>query len=266
MNFQTCLLPKMILAKIFHKKSTHLDHSYLKYSLTKIFFQFSEAAHPGKGGGCFSANSTVMTSEGERKRLRDLQIGDSVLAVNSAGQFEFSPVILFLDRDPEEIRQFFKIRTESGQTLEVTPNHLIYASPEKLAEAADFEALYAKDIREGDFVLVHLRGQLEAVRVTDIEMRVLTGVYAPMTSAGNLVVDNVVVSCYALIDSQAVAHAAFAPLRWWSYLSSAASEAENEVSTEGAAESVKGIHWYANALYEVAKVVWPRHLYNENEP
>ena len=35
MNFQTFLLPKMILAKKINKKSTHLDHSYHKYTLLK---------------------------------------------------------------------------------------------------------------------------------------------------------------------------------------------------------------------------------------
>merc|ERR1719232_2143855 len=67
----------------------------------------SEAAHPSKSGGCFSANSTVMMSDGSRKRLSELHIGDSVLAVDKYGQLEFSPVILFLDRDPTETRQFF---------------------------------------------------------------------------------------------------------------------------------------------------------------
>ena len=33
MNFQTFLLPNVILAKKTHKKSTHLDHYYLKYTL-----------------------------------------------------------------------------------------------------------------------------------------------------------------------------------------------------------------------------------------
>ena len=32
MNFHTFWLLKVIFAKKIHKKSTHLDHSYLKYS------------------------------------------------------------------------------------------------------------------------------------------------------------------------------------------------------------------------------------------
>ena len=34
MNFPTFLLPKVILAKKYSQKSTHLDQSFLKYTLT----------------------------------------------------------------------------------------------------------------------------------------------------------------------------------------------------------------------------------------
>ena len=40
MNFQTFLLPKGIWAKKNHKKSTHLDHSYLKYTLVELLTMF----------------------------------------------------------------------------------------------------------------------------------------------------------------------------------------------------------------------------------
>ena len=190
-----------------------------------------------------------MMSDGSRKRLSDLNIGDTVLSVNSAsGELEFSPVILFLDREPTEVRQFYSLLTENGHSLTLTPEHLIFSHFAEDASQAEFEAVYAKDVQEGDFVLVSTgKGQLEKVRVTQVEMRVLTGVYAPLTSAGNLVVDNVVASCYAVVDSQNIAHAAFAPLRWASHLYTT-----NEITT--------GIHWYARALYSIAEVVMPRHL------
>ena len=223
-----------------------------------FFFRCIEASHPSKSGGCFSANSTVMTSDGLRVKLSELKVGDSVLSVNSAsGELEFSPIILFLDRDPNEARQFFSVQTESGHSLTLTPTHLIYTSSEA-DNPETLKAVYAKDIREGDFVLVHDGlARLKAVRVTDVEMRVHTGVFAPLTEAGNLVVDNVVASCYAVIDSQTLAHAAFAPVRWWSYVSgstatSALSSSANEIDS--------GIHWYARALYSLAEVALPRHL------
>ena len=104
-------------------------HSFNKYLKFNLFFYSTEASHPSKSGGCFTANSTVMSSDGSRLKLSELKIGDSVLSVNSvSGELEFSPIILFLDRDPNEVRQFFTIQTESGHSLTLTPTHLIYTS------------------------------------------------------------------------------------------------------------------------------------------
>ena len=36
MNFQTILMPKVFWQNFCHKKSTHLDHSYLKYALKTL--------------------------------------------------------------------------------------------------------------------------------------------------------------------------------------------------------------------------------------
>ena len=56
-------------------------------------------------------------------------IRDLVLSVNSdSGESEFSPIILFLDQDPNKAHQFFIIQTESGHSLTLTPTHLIYTS------------------------------------------------------------------------------------------------------------------------------------------
>ena len=208
-----------------------------------------------------------MTSEGTKKRLSDLQIGDEVVVVDTAtGDLSFSPVITFLDRDPKEKRQFYVITTETGQKLTLTPTHLVYSTSggsnmeditsinevnidEESSDLTSFEAVYAKDIQEGDLLLVqNSRGQVRPARVSTVEMRVLTGVYAPLTSMGNLVVDNIVASCYAVVDSQWVAHTAFAPLRIFSSIW----PQNNKV--------IEGVHWYANSLYSLAEYVMPRHL------
>ena len=194
-----------------------------------------------------------MTSRGTKKRLSDLQIGDEVVVVDTAtGDLSFSPVITFLDRDPKEKRQFYVITTETGQKLTLTPTHLVYStSGNEVIEddLTSFEAVYAKDIQEGDLLLVQTsRGQVRPARVSTVEMRVLTGVYAPLTSMGNLVVDNIVASCYAVVDSQWVAHTAFAPLR----LLNSIWPQNNKV--------IEGVHWYANSLYSLAEYVMPRHL------
>ena len=44
------------------------------------------------------------------------------------------------------------------------------------------------------------------------------GLYAPLTRQGNIVVDSVVASCYALVNNHEMAHMSFAPIRWFSYV------------------------------------------------
>ena len=229
-------------------------------------------------------SSTVITSTGERKRLSDLAVGDSVLASNGDGTFDFSPVLLFLDRDPNEWRRFVTIRTESGHELTLTPSHLLYArdssaAPESansievsgdwkaksgVAEAgeaaSDFEVFYAREIDEGMHVLVHDggRGRLRPSRVVSVEAAARRGVYAPLTAAGNVVVDGVLASCYALVDSQSVAHAAFAPVRWWQgtrrLFGAAATDAHEPK------EQFVGVHWYAKWLNSLGELLLPSHL------
>lgn len=45
------------------------------------------------------------------------------------------------------------------------------------------------------------------------------GIYAPLTREGNIVVNSIVASCYAVISDHDMAHISFAPVRWFSYLS-----------------------------------------------
>ena len=261
----------------------------------------------------------MITSSGERKSLSDLSVGDSVLASNGDGTFDFSPVILFLDRDPDEFRRFVTIRTESGHELTLTPSHLLYArddssadsmnsiedftpskrvpvgpmgsansiedpSPKSTAEnsnqESDFEVFYAREIDEGMHVLVlGGDGLARPSRVVSVEAAARRGVYAPLTAAGNLVVDGVLASCYALVDSQSVAHAAFAPVRWWEgarrwlLLGGSMKSIEespprlmagdsNYRGQKPKEEHFVGVHWYAKWLYGLGELLLPSHLHD----
>jgi hypothetical protein len=206
----------------------------------------------------------VLTADGTRKFLSEVRVGDRVLSATADGAFVFSPVLLFLDRKPEEHALFYTLHTDSGHSITATPMHLVYAAAVanevEVDDEVAFEATFARDVNEGDLVLVQDgAGPLRPARVVRVEAQARQGVYAPLTAEGNVVVDNVLASCYAVIDSQSVAHAAFAPVRAIGtvrdWLGMAASSAAKEE------EASAGVHWYADALYSVAR----RWLHDEDE-
>ena len=62
----------------------------------------------------------------------------------------------------------------------------------------------------------HLRAEFDEITKIDFINR--EGIYAPLTREGNIVVNSVVASCYAVISDQDLAHLSFAPVRWFSYM------------------------------------------------
>uniref|UniRef100_A0A0K2V032 Hedgehog protein n=1 Tax=Lepeophtheirus salmonis TaxID=72036 RepID=A0A0K2V032_LEPSM len=205
-----------------------------------------ESANPTKnGGGCFEGTGLVMTDKGERKALNSLDIGESVLSINANGDFEFSPVIMFLHKDPNELRKFLLISTSSGHSLKVTPSHL-------LINSLDLNSvIFAHDLNIGDNILIQTsRANLEYSTITDISVVYEKGVFAPLTKNGNIFVNGVFASCYAVIDSQSLAHFAFMPMRVkWNVFPRAWEEIEEYHSN--------GIHPYADWLYHLAGYLIP---------
>jgi hedgehog protein len=239
-----------------------------------ILFLFSESSAV-KPGGCFTGASTVLTSSGERKKLSDIRIGDEVLTINpTSGLPQFSEVLLFLDRDPNERRTFMTIITASGRRITVTPSHLLLVEQED----GNVEPTFAGKIREGVRLLILPPGaeMLTWDLVTRIEVRIEQGVYAPLTNAGTIIVDEIAVSCYAFINSHALAHIVFSPVRLfhnlrhsalalWQGLRLIRSVETDVVYHPPIQQQPNGIHWYANILYSFAKTALPSYLIYNND-
>jgi hedgehog protein len=239
-------------------------------------------------------------------------------------------VLLFLDRNTTETREFFELQTASGSSITLTPSHLLYTvQPESLSPDEQFlfspnnyilanqtgklfldKAVisFAKNVQIGDWVLVKRDSSLNRLetsndltleedptnydieRIVEMGVRVETGVYAPLTSTGNLIVDGVLASCYAVIDDQDLAHYAFLPVRlshnfvqgishlWrkFSGFISFKSHAGHSSSSSSSSKAVptrtpnqsdnrkgrqdQGVHWYADYLYSITKHLLPSHL------
>lgn len=189
----------------------------IKFFIFCLFVDSSQASH---SSGCFTATSTVVTESGEKRKLSELQIGERVLSMNGDGQPVFSEVLMFMDRDVNQKREFVEIRTERGSKITVTPAHLLLTT--SLITSKNVERVqkytFADRVQEGDYLLVNINGTLMPDRVRTITATLSRGVFAPLTGEGTIVVDGVVASCYALIDSQLVAHLSFMPVRLYNVL------------------------------------------------
>lgn len=196
-------------------------------------------------------------------------MGDEVLTLDPvSGLPQFSEVLLFLDRKPSERRTFVQISTFSGRQITVTPSHLLLI----MQEDGEVRPMFAGQVRRGTRLLVLPPGADAVVwdQVTHVDVRLETGVFAPLTSTGTIIVDEVAASCYAVVKSHLLAHVSFSPVRLFSNLRHSVLALWRGVrflETHQTAATVapsEGVHWYAKILYAFARVALPAHwLYND---
>ncbi len=216
-------------------------------------------------GGCFPESSRVRLEAGGSAALSELRAGDRVLALGAGGAPVFSEVLLFLDRDADASVAFYRLHTDAGVNISLTPSHLIHAAESRDLSPHQVAPVFARDVREGQYVYV-ARGETQGVqvaRVTRVEVRTEPGYVAPLTKHGTIVVDDVIASCYARISSQTIAHASFAPVRMLRDLSQLLWEPVDVMTSSwrswfSGSNQDGGVHWYASALERAADFIIPQ--------
>ena len=149
-------------------------------------------------------------SSGRQKKISDVRVGDSVLAVDQNGKLLFSQVIMQLTQAPEVITEFNVIRTKTGRNLTLTPKHLIYKAENNNAnlgfdDSTSPQPRFAMNIRKGDFVFVFDKNSgmiMDEVARNDIEIR--KGTYSPLTSHGRIIVEDILASCYSDLEDHSL--------------------------------------------------------------
>lgn len=234
-------------------------------------------------GGCFPSSSSVQLEDGSTLSMSRLAVGDRILSVDSAGHFQFEPVIGFLHRSPNATAAFRHVETANKQVLTVTPDHLVFSAARSYSAdaAASFltadasfltaKASFSARLRPNDSSVYvvkgspgHPEGRPGVSAVTMVTTSTLSvGLYAPLTASGTVVVDGVVASCYAAIESHVTAHLTVAPLRLQSHvgeflrrLISPSVAAVTSDPVEG-----EGIHWYAQLMYALGRRIIPSHFW-----
>lgn len=208
----------------------------------------SDSSAAIKIGGCFPPLATVYAENKGTLNMADLRIGDKVLSLKADGKLGFSEVVSFLDRNDKRSGVYYSISTSDLRTITLTDNHLIYTSTTNSSSIESYVANYAQTVQVGQFVLVNdNNSEIRASQVTHVTSQTVTGVYAPLTNDGTIVVNGVVTSCYGIINSERIAHLSCSPLRWMHTLSKYIPFISRDTEQNG-------IHWYAEFLYSVGRI------------
>nr|XP_033494250.1 sonic hedgehog protein A [Epinephelus lanceolatus] len=207
----------------------------------------AENSVAAKSGGCFPGSSTVILQDGTKKAVKDLQTGDRVLAADDDGNPIYTDFIMFIDQDSTTRRLFYVIETDSGEKITLTAAHLLFVG-HNTTEEERMSAIFASEVQSGQTVLVFdtERSRLEPVSVKRIYTQEHEGSFAPVTVQGTVVVDQVLASCYAVIEDHDLAHWALAPVRLAHWVSSLLFSSQPRVSAKN-----DGVHWYSKILYQL---------------
>ncbi|XP_063285363.1 indian hedgehog protein isoform X1 [Pelobates fuscus] len=221
---------------VFYESKSHI-HCSVK----------SEHSAAAKTGGCFPASATATIESGEKLPVSDLRPGMKVLAMDSDGHFTYSSFLTFLDKNTHVESLFQVIKTfDPPRQLFLTPSHLIFVADNFTSKPTDFQAVFAGRVTPGQYILVSGVPGLLPAKVSSVSTETDIGVYAPLTQHGTIVVDDVVVSCFALVQKQRLSQLAFWPLRIFYSLG---------VMGGNQSSQLDGLHWYSQALYNLGRVI-----------
>jgi len=156
---------------------------------------------------CFSSSSHVTLSNNAKISVSQLKAGDYIDSVNYNGEVVSSPFLGWLHHDENVTTTFLDIATTTGNKVSLSPRHLLMVTDNVVKEPS---MKFANTVGVGDYLV---SGGSGLVQVKSVTSQVMTGVYAPLTSTGTVLVDDLLASCYANIASHRVAHLAALPFR-----------------------------------------------------
>ncbi|PAV65245.1 hypothetical protein WR25_06649 [Diploscapter pachys] len=154
----------------------------------------------GGGGGCFSSDTWLTTPNG-KKSMDEIEVGDFILTANKTHIY-FTPIIMWLHKEPEVNASFITIITEFGKALRLTDKHLMYMTEcegyyEEYIDFTPKKPVYADELRIGQCVIVIHKGRFRQQRIENIFITQRKGIYAPLTSNGRLIVNDMLASCHS---------------------------------------------------------------------
>ena len=131
--------------------------------------------------------------------------GDKGKQNDSKSCFQF---LGWLHREANVNGNFLKISTNST-SIGLTPSHLIFRTS---VTDGSLESVFANEIEEGDKLVSWKGSKMTEEEVVAVEHIGETGVWAPLTTEGTLLVDGLLASCYAAFP-HSLSDLALAPVK-----------------------------------------------------
>jgi hypothetical protein len=144
--------------------------------------------------------------------LNTLNTGEEVLVYSSFGQLQKSRILTIFHHQRSSVR-FLDIYTRNNrEPLRLTPSHSILTKKNNDQQSL-FHYDFAYNIVIGDFIF---SSKLESVQVVNIKEIILYNqtISTPLTFEGNIIVNNLIGSCYATYTHQFM-HMLTTPIRYW---------------------------------------------------
>lgn len=213
--------------------------------------------------GCFPHDAQAVLTNHSPIALGDVQIGDQLLTYDLISKsFQPTRVVSFLHRDEHQYSSWIEITLRKHNVIEpsklrLTANHLIYRRSSR-----SVVSVFAGDIQPGDYVVADLTNSDPFCEVTQTKIinetlsRLSYGVYAPLTTSGSLIVDGVLVSCYAHFREEWLMNLVTLPLQADFYLRQFLGHFfsnSNEIQL--------GLHWYVEWLLQLGRNILPDSMF-----
>lgn len=151
--------------------------------------------------------------------ISDVQVGASVLVRSPAGSLVHEQIIAQLHTTSGEGKKdnLFVAITHSNGIFRATPGHIVF----RLGEDGAVLDTPVSGLQVGDSIMFARQGKTAKSTVLAVHHNMdNVGMYAPLTSAGTLVVDGIIASSYATPSlsmrlPHSVAHSFMFPVRLW---------------------------------------------------
>lgn len=123
-----------------------------------------------------------------------------VLTKGAGGKLEYSSVYYWIHAKSDVKTEYITYTTESGHSLLITGKHLIYQTDCN----GNSETVFADKVNIGKCLYVSENGEMTESKVISKLKEDMVGVYAPITSNGNIIVNGVLASCFSDVENETI--------------------------------------------------------------